>query len=133
MPLKGMRMKKIFGILVGLILIGSCGSTQEFTAIPPDVDQLSTSTETINITAEHFHFTPDEIHVKKGTLVTLHIRSIDGTHGFKLAAFGVDARVDEDSTASTQFFAAQEGEYRFRCSHICGIGHFGMTGKIVVE
>lgn len=119
-------------VLFFFLLIG-CGSSQQFTAIPPALDKNKVPREIIEMTAEDFHFTPDEIHVKPGTLVVLKITSTNGTHGFKLASFGIDERLEEGQTKELEFFAAEKGEYGFRCSHFCGIGHFGMNGKIVVE
>jgi heme/copper-type cytochrome/quinol oxidase subunit 2 len=88
---------------------------------------------TIEVTAEYFHFTPDMIRVKQGTLATLKIASIDGTHGFNLGVFGIDEGLEENETRVVEFYAGEKGEYGFKCSHFCGIGHFGMTGQVVVE
>ncbi len=118
--------------LLGALIVG-CGTSQQFTAIPGSIDREKVPHETIDMTAEHFHFTPDEVKVKQGTLVTIRVKSIDGTHGFKLAAFGIDERIEENETRTIEFYAAERGEYSFRCSHFCGIGHLGMTGKILVE
>jgi heme/copper-type cytochrome/quinol oxidase subunit 2 len=85
------------------------------------------------MTAEHFHFTPEEIHVKRGTLLTLKIKSIDGTHGFKLGEYGIDLTLEEGETNTVEMYLQQAGEFGFRCSHFCGIGHLGMKGKLLVE
>jgi heme/copper-type cytochrome/quinol oxidase subunit 2 len=71
--------------------------------------------------------------VKEGTLVTLSVTSTNGTHGFQLNAFGIDERLDEGTTKEIEFYASKKGEYPFKCSHFCGLGHLGMNGKIVVE
>jgi heme/copper-type cytochrome/quinol oxidase subunit 2 len=85
------------------------------------------------MTAERFHFTPEDIHVRAGTLVELNIKSLDGTHGFTLNHFGIDESIKEGETKTVRFFAGERGEFGFHCSHFCGIGHFGMTGKVIVE
>ncbi len=36
-------------------------------------------------------------------------------------------------TRTVTFYAGKKGEYGFHCSHFCGIGHMGMTGKIIVD
>ena len=118
--------------LVLLSVIG-CSASQQFLPIPPDVNRDAVERDTIEMTAEDFHFTPEVLHVKKGTLVTLKIKSIDGTHGFKLGAFGIDERLDENETKVIEFYAGQKGEYGFRCSHFCGLGHLGMTGTLIIE
>ncbi len=85
------------------------------------------------MTAEHFHFTPEDLHVKQGTLLTLKIKSIDGTHGFNLGDFGIDIRLEEGVTNTVEIYLPKKGEYGFRCSHFCGLGHLGMKGTLHVE
>ncbi len=121
-----------FALLLALVL-SACGSSQQFTAVPPDLDRNSVPQKTIEMTAQHFHFTPEEVHVPAGTLVSLKITALDGTHGFDLGAFGIDETIPEKETKTVTFYAAKKGEYGFHCSHFCGIGHLGMTGKLVVE
>jgi heme/copper-type cytochrome/quinol oxidase subunit 2 len=83
--------------------------------------------------AKHFEFIPEVVKVKAGTLVTFRITAVDGTHGFALDAFGIDERIEEGETKVIEFYAASPGEYGFHCSHLCGLGHFGMNGKVIVE
>jgi len=116
-----------------LLLFSACGSSKQFDAIPSDIDRQNVPKETIDMTAESYKFTPEVIRVKAGTLVTLKIKAIDGTHGFKLSAFGIDERLEENEPKTIEFYVANKGEYGFRCSHLCGIGHLGMTGKLIVE
>jgi len=118
--------------LVSVLLIG-CGASQQFAAVPGSIDRDKVPHETIEMTAEHFHFTPEVVKVKQGTLVTINIKALDGTHGFKLGVFGIDERIEENETRSIEFYAGEKGEYGFKCSHFCGIGHLGMNGKIIVE
>lgn len=125
-------MLSLFFVLFLFLMLG-CGASQQFVAIPQEINRDAVARETIEMTAEDFHFTPEVLRVKKGTLVTLKIKSIDGTHGFNLGAFGIDERLDENETKLIEFYAGQEGEYGFRCSHFCGLGHLGMTGKLIIE
>jgi heme/copper-type cytochrome/quinol oxidase subunit 2 len=114
-------------------MIAGCGSSQQFAAVPADIDRNSVPQKTLEMTAQHFHFTPEEVHVPQGTLVTLKITAIDGTHGFSLGAFGIDETIPEKESRTVTFYAGKKGEYGFHCSHFCGIGHLGMTGKIIVD
>ena len=116
-----------------LLFLAGCGSSQQFATIPPGVDREKVAKQTIDIIAERYKFVPENVSVKEGTLVLLKIKSIKGTHGFQLSAFGIDERIDENETKLVEFYAAQKGEYTFRCSRFCGFGHLGMNGKIVVE
>ena len=122
----------LLALEITLVLAG-CGSSQQFAAVPADLDQNSTPRKIIEMTAEHFHFTPEVVHVSQGTLVTLKNTAIDGTHGFDLGDFGIDETIPEKETKTVTFYAAMKGEYGFHCSHFCGIGHLGMTGKIIVD
>ena len=124
--------KRLCGLFFLSFFFG-CGTSQQFVAIPPTIDKQSVPHQTIDMTAEHFHFTPEVVNVKAGTLVTLKVKAIDGTHGFSLGAFGIDERLEENQTKIIEFYAGTKGEYGFKCSHFCGIGHLGMTGKILVE
>lgn len=126
-----MRTKLLEVFFLSFVL--GCGSSQQFIAVPPEINREAVPKQTVAITAERFHFIPEEIHVKQGTLVTLQIRAVDGTHGFNLGAFGIDERIKDNETKAVEFYAGQKGIFSFRCSHFCGIGHLGMTGKIIIE
>lgn len=126
-------MRRDLAIITGLFVFVGCGTSQQFIAVPPDIDRENVPKQTIEMTAERFHFTPEELHVNVGTLVTLRITAIDGTHGFDLGAFGIDKTLEEGQTEVIEFYAAQKGEYGFKCSHFCGVGHLWMNGKVVVE
>ena len=91
-----MNMKLI--CVVFLLLFSACGSSKQFDAIPSDIDRQNVPKEAIDMTAESYKFTPEVIRVKVGTLVTLKIKAIDGTHGFQLNAFGIDERLDENES-----------------------------------
>jgi heme/copper-type cytochrome/quinol oxidase subunit 2 len=120
-------------IITAVLALAGCGTSQQFIAVPPDIDRENVPKQTIEMTAERFHFTPEELHVSVGTLVTLKITAIDGTHGFNLGAFGIDETLEEDQTEVIEFYASQKGEYGFKCSHFCGIGHLWMNGNVVIE
>ena len=125
-------MRKKSFVLFFALSVASCAS-QQFASVPPDLDRQHAPKQSIDVKAERYKFIPDVIHVQEGTLVTLKITSTEGTHGFQLGAFGIDERLDENVTKVIEFYASKKGEYGFRCSHVCGIGHLGMTGKILVQ
>jgi heme/copper-type cytochrome/quinol oxidase subunit 2 len=111
----------------------ACSASKQFDPLPAGLDTTDVPRETIEMTAEHFHFTPEDLHVKQGTLLTLKIKSIDGTHGFSLGDFGIDIRLEEGVTNTVELYLPKKGEYGFHCSHFCGLGHFGMKGTLHVE
>jgi cytochrome c oxidase subunit 2 len=120
-------------MLMALALLAGCAGSAQFAAVPAGLDLDHVPKQTIQVTAERFRFIPDVIKVKQGTLVTLNITATEGEHGFRLSAFGIDKEIEEHESVLVQFYAAKLGEYSFRCSHFCGIGHLGMTGEIIVE
>ncbi len=125
--------KITFLTLSALLLLFGCAASKLFEAVPSSLNKETVPKVTFEMTAQRYHFTPDVIRVKRGTLVTLNVKAVDGTHGFELGAFGIDERLEENEVKEIQFYAGKEGEYGFKCSHFCGIGHLGMTGKVIVE
>lgn len=124
---------RIILLVTSAILILGCGASQEFVAVPPGLDRNAVPHRVIEMQAKRYEFIPDTVRVRAGTLVTLRITALDGTHGFALGAFGIDERLDENKTKVIEFYAQKPGEYGFRCSHFCGLGHLGMKGKVIVE
>ncbi len=124
--------KLIFLVACAMLILG-CGASQEFAAIPPGLDRTAVPHQVVEMKAKRYEFIPEVVRVKAGTLVTLRITAMDGTHGFSLGAFGIDQRLDENETRDIEFYASKKGEYGFRCSHFCGLGHLGMKGKVIVE
>jgi cytochrome c oxidase subunit II len=85
----------------------------------------------IDITAQRFSFTPNEITIKKGQEVTLVIRSADVSHGLVIEDLGVKTEVKKGQTAEVTFTAATAGTFGGKCAHFCGKGHGSM--KLVVH
>jgi cytochrome c oxidase subunit 2 len=59
--------------------------------------------------------------------------AVDHDHGFKLDEFDINEKVRKGATAKVEFTASKLGTFQFRCSSVCGIGHRGMKGTVVVE
>ncbi len=85
------------------------------------------------MTASQWKFEPNVITVKQGDIIMLQIKSIDVTHGFNLPAFGVNKQLEPGKTVTVQFVADKKGTFVFSCSVVCGSGHSGMAGRLVVE
>ncbi|MBI5463804.1 MAG: cupredoxin domain-containing protein, partial [Ignavibacteriales bacterium] len=99
-------MKPQFGVLIcslALLWYSGCGSTKEFPAIPKGLDRANVKTLSVKMTAVRYRFTPEEVHVKAGTLVHLEVKSTEGTHGFALDAFGIDETLEEGKTNVIEF------------------------------
>lgn len=85
------------------------------------------------MTAKQWAFDPEVITVKKGDNVRIKIKSIDVSHGFALPDYGFDQNLEPGKEVVVEFIASKKGEFTFFCSVMCGEGHKGMKGKLVVE
>jgi cytochrome c oxidase subunit 2 len=127
-----MKFSRLIVLAVALVLT-DCGTTQKFAAVPADLNRDQVPRQTIAMSAGSYAFTPEEVHVKPGTILELRITAIDGTHGFALGAFGIDERLEKGKTKVIEVYLPEAGEYDFHCSHFCGMGHFSMNGRIIAE
>jgi cytochrome c oxidase subunit 2 len=79
-------------------------------------------------------FEPDNIHIKPGDKVILHIFNEDSyDHGFAVEAFGVNRRLFPGRETTVEFVASKLGTFTFYCSVPCGEGHYDQTGLFIVE
>lgn len=110
----------------------------------------SDETQTIEVTAKKYEFTPSEIRVKKGAKVRLKVHSVDETHGIRLSLYPEGAKdksapgllfdhpetngkVKKGEDQILEFVAQQQGTYEFKCAKLCGMHHGRMKGKLIVE
>ena len=87
----------------------------------------------IKVTAHKYGFEPSVIHVKQGEAVELEISTLDVQHGFEVKGLGLDESVQKGRPTIVIFTPQRRGEYRMNCDIICGPGHDGMEGMIVVD
>ena len=120
-------------LATGALFLGGCGASQQFEAVPSDLNRNAVPVLAVKMTAHRYDFIPDTVRVREGTLLKLRISATDGTHGFNLGAFGIDERLEQGETKEVELYAGRKGVYTFKCSHICGIGHLGMNGVLLVE
>ncbi|GEM_PF-893041 len=91
------------------------------------------SIKTFDLIATQFEFSPNSLVVNEGDTVIVKMTSVDVAHGFGLADFGVNITVPAGETKTAQFVATKKGTFTFFCSVFCGVGHGGMTGKLIVQ
>ena len=87
----------------------------------------------VKITARKYAFEPSVIHVRQGEEVELEISTSDVQHGFEAKGLGIDESIQKGKPTIVSFKANRKGEYPVNCDIICGPGHDGMEGKIVVD
>jgi len=87
----------------------------------------------IQVTLRKYEFSPGSLRVRKGERVKLVMTAADHDHGFKLDDFDINQKIPKGTTVVVEFTADKAGTFQFRCSNVCGIGHRGMKGTLVVE
>lgn len=81
--------------------------------------------------AKQFTFYP-VLRLKKGQEYRLHVSSMDVQHGFSLQPMNMNFQILPAYDHLLTITPTRAGDYRVICNEFCGIGHHGMTGKIIV-
>jgi cytochrome c oxidase subunit II len=120
-------------ILIGLAFLSA---TLPMTGAQEAKDNAGTPMQgvhEIQVTLRKYEFSPGSLRVKKGERVRLIMAAVDHDHGFKLDDFDINQKVRKGTTTIVEFTADKSGTFQFRCSNVCGLGHRGMKGTLVVE
>jgi len=147
-----MILGRFLGALAAVLLAANLVGQQQ-APVKTAGETAQAATEQVKIvamTARKYEYSPNEIHLKKGTRVQLKIHPLDRTHGFKISLYpeGADQsgppglkfdapqdswKIEKDKERMIEFVAERAGTYPFKCSVFCGLGHGRMRGKLVVE
>ena len=123
-------MNRLKMMLIGLTLLSA--ASQGVAQAAKDAG-TGVQVHEIQVTLRKYEFSPGSLRVKRGERVKLVMTAADHDHGFKLDDFNVDQKVPKGTTVVVEFTADKAGTFQFRCSNVCGIGHRGMKGTLVVE
>jgi len=74
-----------------------------------------------------------EIHLPLGVPVKVLLRSKDVLHDFYVPQFRVKMDIVPGSVSSLWFTPTRTGTFDLVCAEYCGLGHYAMNGKVVVE
>jgi cytochrome c oxidase subunit 2 len=74
-----------------------------------------------------------ELHLPLGQPVKLLLRSKDVLHDFSVAQLRVKMDLVPGMVTYTWFTPTRTGSFDLLCEELCGIGHFVMRGRIVVD
>ena len=74
-----------------------------------------------------------ELHVPLGRPVKLLLRSKDVLHDFAIAQLRVKMDMVPGQVTYTWFTPTRSGSFDLLCEELCGIGHFAMRGRVVVD
>ena len=93
----------------------------------------SGNAQVIEVVAQRFRFTPNEIALRSGQPAVLAITSLDFVHGFKVPELGIRTDLVPGRVTRVAIKALAPGHYDFLCDNFCGGGHEEMNGTIVVS
>ncbi len=115
----------------GIFLAALCAMSMA--AIPSLRARADAPPRVIEIKARKFEFSPNQLTLKKGETVKLHLVSEDRLHGFFQRALGIDADIDPARANDITLTPEQPGTYQVICDHYCGYGHGNMNMTITVQ
>lgn len=125
-------MNRLRTILIGLTIL-SAASARTVAQVAQDAGTGVQGVHEIQVTLRKYEFSPGSLRVKKGEQVRLVMTAVDHDHGFKLDDFNINKKIPQGTTVIVEFTADKAGTFQFRCSSVCGLGHRGMKGTLVVE
>ena len=125
-------MNRLRMMLIGLMIL-SGASARAVAQVAKDAGTGMQGVHEIQVTLRKYEFSPYLLRVRKGERVKLVMAATDHDHGFKLDDFNINQKIPKGTTVVVEFTADKAGTFQFRCSNVCGIGHRGMKGTLVVE
>ncbi len=88
-------------------------------------------------TVRRSQFKPDNISVKQGDKVIIHLTNIettpDATHGFSIPRYNINVSLDPGEVATVEFTADAKGAFAFYCTEFCSALHLEMQGWMLVS
>ena len=115
---------------LSLLLFATAGLVVAFAPLP--VRSVAPQERTFQIDARQYAYSPSELHVNPGDIITFELVSTDVVHGLYVDGYGVSLEADPGQTATLTFVADRPGSFRFRCNVTCGAMHPFMIGKLTV-
>jgi heme/copper-type cytochrome/quinol oxidase subunit 2 len=115
---------------LSLLLFATAGLAVAFAPLP--VRSVAPQERTFQIDARQYAYSPSELHVNPGDIVTFELVSTDVVHGLYVDGYRISVEADPGQTATLTFVADRPGSFRFRCNVTCGAMHAFMIGKLTV-
>lgn len=81
--------------------------------------------------AKAFVFEP-VLRLKKGETVRLYLSSYDFQHGMSIQPLNLNFQILPGYVYVVNLTPSQTGEFPLVCNEYCGLGHHGMSGRIIV-
>ena len=99
----------------------------------PGVVEMGAGQYEVRMVAGIWSFTPNEVRVPAGSIVTFVATSRDVVHGLHVDRHNVNVMLLPGQIARVTARFDTPGEYPFVCHEYCGVGHHTMWGKVIVE
>ncbi len=74
-----------------------------------------------------------DLHLQLGKPVKVLLRSIDVLHDFYVPEFRAKMDMVPGTVTYFWFTPTRTGEFEILCAELCGVGHYMMRGKVVVD
>lgn len=94
---------------------------------------LAQAPREIEITAQRFRFTPNEIPLKVGERVVIALSSLDFEHGFSVPELRLRADFVPGRVVRVELQPKVAGKLDFLCDNFCGDDHEDMYGRFLVS
>src|SRR5262249_43538138 len=75
----------------------------------------------------------NELHVVVNKNYVMRMTSEDVIHSFYIPQFRLRQDVVPGMTIRAWFRATQTGEFEVACSQLCGLGHYRMRSRVIVQ
>jgi cytochrome c oxidase subunit 2 len=99
----------------------------------PGVVEVAPGRYEAHLVAGIWFFTPPEIRVPEGSEVTFVATSKDVIHGLLLRVANINAMLLPGQVTRVTARFDRAGIYPFLCHEYCGLAHYTMWGKVIVE
>lgn len=107
---KGILLFLLVGLVLPILLVG-CGQGN-------DVDNANV--QTINITADEWGFSPNNVEVKTGKVKFVIENKGKVMHGFGIDELGINEKIGPGKTVEKVVNVDKPGTYTFKCTVVCG-------------
>ena len=128
--------RSLLGFLLILFTLAACTQQQPSSNPPSDAQSNQAwngQIKEFTVRAFQYNFEPNTIEVNKGDKVIIRAFSSDVPHGFTLADFNVNLKLDSPEKKTVEFIADKAGTFTFGCTVPCGAGHTTMKGTFIVK
>lgn len=113
-----------------LFLLALVGLAVVFVPLP--IRPIAPAEKFFRIEASQYAYSPGEITVNPGDIITINLVPTDVVHGLYVDGYGLSVIADPGQSASLTFVADRPGSFRLRCNVTCGAMHPFMIGKLNV-